>query len=96
VRRYRCRVGHAFSAEGLLLGKREALESALWAAVVALRERSDLSRRIMKRLEATGRRSATGALPAGHRRHRTASGHAERLDRRPGPGDPYPRYRGGR
>jgi two-component system chemotaxis response regulator CheB len=57
VRRYRCRVGHAFSAEGLLLGKREALESALWAAVVALRERSDLSRRIVKRLEATGRRS---------------------------------------
>jgi hypothetical protein len=41
----------------LLLGKREALESALWAAVVALRERSDLSRRIVKRLEATGRRS---------------------------------------
>jgi two-component system chemotaxis response regulator CheB len=57
VRRYRCRVGHSFSAEGLLLGKREALESALWAAVVALRERSDLSRRIVKRLEMTGRES---------------------------------------
>ena len=39
VRRYRCRVGHTFSAEGLLLGKREALEAALWAAVVALRPR---------------------------------------------------------
>jgi two-component system chemotaxis response regulator CheB len=57
VRRYRCRVGHSFSAEGLLLGKREALEAALWAAVVALRERSDLMRRIVKRLEGTGRRS---------------------------------------
>jgi two-component system chemotaxis response regulator CheB len=57
VRRYRCRVGHAFSAQGLLLGKREALEAALWAAVVALRERADLSRRIVKRLETTGRRS---------------------------------------
>jgi two-component system chemotaxis response regulator CheB len=57
VRRYRCRVGHSFSAEALLLGKREALEAALWAAVVALRERSDLMRRIVKRLEATGRRS---------------------------------------
>lgn len=57
VRRYRCRVGHAFSAESLLLGKREALEAALWAAVVALRERSDLCRRIVKRLEATGRQA---------------------------------------
>jgi two-component system chemotaxis response regulator CheB len=57
VRRYRCRVGHTFSAERLLLGKREALEAALWAAVVALRERADLTRRIVKRLEASGRRS---------------------------------------
>jgi two-component system chemotaxis response regulator CheB len=57
ARRYRCRVGHTFSAEGLLLGKREALEAALWAAVVALRERADLTRRMVKRLETSGRRS---------------------------------------
>jgi len=29
VRRFRCRVGHSFSTDGLLLGKREALEAAL-------------------------------------------------------------------
>jgi two-component system chemotaxis response regulator CheB len=57
VRRYRCRVGHTFSADHLLLGKREALEAALWAAVVALQERADLTRRMVKRLEISGRRT---------------------------------------
>jgi two-component system chemotaxis response regulator CheB len=49
--RFRCRVGHAFSFNGLLLGKHTVLERALYAAVVALEERADLSRRILKRLE---------------------------------------------
>jgi two-component system, chemotaxis family, protein-glutamate methylesterase/glutaminase len=53
--RFRCRVGHSFSADGLALGKRTVLEHALWAAVVALEERADLSRRIMRRLEGSGR-----------------------------------------
>jgi two-component system, chemotaxis family, protein-glutamate methylesterase/glutaminase len=53
--RYRCRVGHTFSADGLMLGKQTALESALWAAVVALEERAEVSRRIARRLELTGR-----------------------------------------
>jgi hypothetical protein len=52
--RFRCRVGHSFSADSLLLGKQDALEAALWAAVVALDERADLARRIAKRLEQTG------------------------------------------
>jgi two-component system chemotaxis response regulator CheB len=55
--RFRCRVGHSFSAHGLLLGKKAALESALWAAIVALEERADLSRRIVKRLKQAGRTS---------------------------------------
>jgi two-component system, chemotaxis family, protein-glutamate methylesterase/glutaminase len=53
--RYRCRVGHAFSADGLMLGKQTALESALWAAIVALEERAEVSRRIARRLELAGR-----------------------------------------
>jgi two-component system chemotaxis response regulator CheB len=55
--RLRCRVGHAFSLDGLALGKQEAVEKALWAAVVALDEQADLSRRIIGRLSASGRTS---------------------------------------
>lgn len=53
--RFRCRVGHSFSADGLMVGKQTALESALWAAIVALQERADLSKRIVERLKASGR-----------------------------------------
>ena len=55
--RFRCRVGHGFSADRLMLGKHDAVEAALWAAIVALEEKSDLSRRIIRRLEQTGRTS---------------------------------------
>jgi two-component system, chemotaxis family, protein-glutamate methylesterase/glutaminase len=37
--RYRCRIGHAFTAESLLTGQSEALEYALWAAVRTMEER---------------------------------------------------------
>lgn len=49
--RYHCRVGHAFSENSLLVGKQDALEAALWAAIVALEERAELSRRVLRRLE---------------------------------------------
>jgi two-component system, chemotaxis family, protein-glutamate methylesterase/glutaminase len=52
--RFRCRVGHSFSAIELLLGKQGAVESALWAAIVALQERADLARRVAARLERSG------------------------------------------
>jgi len=55
--RFRCRVGHSYSADGLLLGKQTALEAALWAAIVALEERADVSRRIFRRLQESGRTS---------------------------------------
>jgi two-component system chemotaxis response regulator CheB len=54
---FRCRVGHAYSPESLLLGKEAALEAALWAAVVALEERGDLTRRISRRMSGTGGRT---------------------------------------
>jgi two-component system chemotaxis response regulator CheB len=53
--RYRCRVGHTFSADGLMLGKQTALETALWAAIVALEERAEVARRIARRLKLSGR-----------------------------------------
>ena len=37
--RYRCRIGHAFTAESLLTGQSEALEYALWAAVRTMEDR---------------------------------------------------------
>jgi len=55
AQRLRCRVGHTFSVDSLLLDKHTALERALWAGVVALEERADLSRRVIKRLENNGR-----------------------------------------
>jgi two-component system chemotaxis response regulator CheB len=39
LHRYRCTLGHAFSAESLLEGQSEAIEYALWAAVRTMEER---------------------------------------------------------
>jgi two-component system chemotaxis response regulator CheB len=47
--RYRCHVGHAFSAESLSEGQTHMLEVALWSAVRALEEQSVLARRIVER-----------------------------------------------
>jgi len=47
--RYRCHVGHAFSAEALNQGQSEMLEQALWSAVRALEEQIILARRIVER-----------------------------------------------
>lgn len=49
ILRYRCHVGHAFSAERLSDGQSEMLEMALWSAVRALEEQMMLSRRIVER-----------------------------------------------
>jgi len=47
--RFRCRVGHAYSAEGLLNSQTTAMESALWNAFRALHENAALARRVAKR-----------------------------------------------
>ena len=47
--RYRCHVGHAFSAEALNDGQSQMLEVALWSAVRALEEQMVLAKRIVER-----------------------------------------------
>lgn len=47
--RYRCRVGHGFSAESLIVTQRTDVEAALWTAYRALEERVALFRRLADR-----------------------------------------------
>jgi two-component system chemotaxis response regulator CheB len=47
--RFRCRVGHAFSAETLLATQFDQLEDALWVALRALEESTGLAERMEKR-----------------------------------------------
>ncbi len=47
--RYRCHVGHAYSAESLDDGQSQMLEAALWSAVRALEEQMMLAQRIVDR-----------------------------------------------
>ena len=57
--RYRCRVGHAFTAEDALDGKVEALESALYAALNTLEESAEMADRLAARSRQYGHAHAT-------------------------------------
>jgi two-component system chemotaxis response regulator CheB len=52
--RFRCRVGHAYSAEGTVEAQAESVETALWMALRALQERAQLSERLAKRVGGAG------------------------------------------
>jgi two-component system chemotaxis response regulator CheB len=49
--RFRCRVGHEWSPEGLLAQQNDSIEAALWIALRSLEERGSLSRRIAESAE---------------------------------------------
>lgn len=69
---FRCRVGHAFSVESLYDGKRDVLESALWASVRAFEEQAGLARRLATQMLASGdeRLAETYELQAREAEHR--------------------------
>ena len=47
--RFRCRVGHAYTAQSFLMAHGDWLEQALWAALRTLEESASLNRRMAER-----------------------------------------------
>ncbi|HSU14813.1 chemotaxis protein CheB [Longimicrobium sp.] len=52
--RFRCRVGHAFGPETLLAEQTQEVETALWTAFQALKERAAFARKMAKKMESRG------------------------------------------
>lgn len=71
VVRYRCHVGHGYSAEGMLTAQSAKLESSLWSAMRTLQEKAELARRLGARMKARG-------LPEAAKRFAEAMAEAER------------------
>lgn len=58
--RFRCRVGHAFTAKNLGFEQRHAIETALWSALRALEENASLFKRLAERAEIGNSASTSG------------------------------------
>ena len=49
IQRFRCRVGHVYTADSMLAAQTDSVDRALWAALRALEERAALLRRMCER-----------------------------------------------
>lgn len=75
-RRYRCHVGHVFTAEVLADSQGECVEASLWAAVRALQEHARLHQQLGEDMQSAGLTAIAGA----HARSAAeASRHAQQL-----------------
>jgi len=70
LERFRCRVGHAYTADGVLEGKTDALEEALYAALNSLEETAEVADRLAARARHGGHAHATERFEARARRAR--------------------------
>jgi two-component system chemotaxis response regulator CheB len=59
---FRCRVGHAYTAESLLAHQADQLEAALWTALRSLEEHAALSRRLAARASGRGHSHSASAF----------------------------------
>ncbi|HJQ74305.1 MAG TPA: chemotaxis protein CheB [Gaiellaceae bacterium] len=62
--RFRCRVGHAYTAESVTNGQAESVETALWTALRALLERAELCDRLAARVGNAGADRSRGRFEA--------------------------------
>lgn len=60
VLHFHCRIGHGFSGQSLLVEKTLALESALWSAVNALKDKANVAGKLSQR---AGKKNSYGASP---------------------------------
>lgn len=74
VKRYRCHVGHGFTAKALMASQDSALEQALWAAMRTMEERANLAQ-VMARKEAEQGRSRSAQMY--QERAETSRSHAQ-------------------
>ncbi|HWM93824.1 MAG TPA: chemotaxis protein CheB [Thermoanaerobaculia bacterium] len=77
---FRCRTGHAYSPETLLVKQDDVIEAALWAAVRSLLENAALARRMERRMS-QGNRLSPGAQQHYNTRAQEAERYAEVLRR---------------
>src|SRR5262245_34604562 len=71
--RFRCRVGHVYSAESMLAAQTDSVDRALWTAVRSLEERAALTLRLAERAHA---RKHNWVARAFEERALAADGHA--------------------
>jgi two-component system chemotaxis response regulator CheB len=64
LHRFRCRVGHGYTDEAVLVEESKAVDNALWAAFRALHERADLSSRSARRSRERGANGIAGRFDA--------------------------------